>query len=85
MKLTPNHIDVLIHHHCCGEPHPHCYAPAVREAIEFFIFQGLLCCNPEDPVNVYRTTPRGAAHVKQLCTVPFPQEAWVGADGQVIG
>lgn len=38
----------------------------------------------EETLNKYHLTERGRAHIEQLCTTPWPTQAWIGADGKVI-
>lgn len=80
--MTPNDIEVLIHFHCSPCRHPNDAAPAVRESIEMMIENGLLerDTKPDEPMR-FKTTSRGAAHLDQLCNVPFPRRGWIFADG----
>lgn len=78
--MTPNELDVLLHYHTTPRHHPRIAAPAVRDAIAKLLGLGLLT-DIEPP---YTTTSRGAAHVKQLCWLPIPEQAWIGADGKVV-
>lgn len=83
--LTPNDIEVLIYCHCCGgEPHPRLHAPAVRAALCAFLRDGVIYSDAADRDGVFRTTAKGAAHLAQLCNLPFPTQLWVGADGKLI-
>lgn len=79
--MTPNDIEVLIHCYVCTEPHPRRNDPDVRDAIDMFLKEGLIY---EDGSGCYSTTERGIAHLEQLGDVPFPKQAWLDADGQVI-
>ena len=81
--MTPNDIDVLLHCYTSPEPHPRQDAPAVRESIQWFLTEGLI--QPEKDRGVYSTTDRGAAHVRQLCALPWPKPAWVDEQGNIIG
>lgn len=83
--MTPNHLEILLHCHCSAAPHPRRYAPAVIEALADMEREGLIVGRGDEPNVVYATTERGKAHVKQLCALPRPIAAWVGADGKVIG
>lgn len=79
--MTPNDIDILLHYHVSPTDHPRLHAPAVKQSISMLIHEGLLYLADN---NMYATTDRGFAHVRQLCNLPFPEKAWVGADGKVI-
>lgn len=76
--MTPNEIEVLIHYYTSPGPPPRVEAPAVLDAIRRLRAHGLLD-------NGGRVTERGEAHVKQLCSLPFPvQVLWIGYDGNPI-
>lgn len=79
--MTPSDIEVLLHIHVCPEPHPRESAPAVDAGITRLLGTGLI-----EPLAVgkYHTTDRGAAHIRQLCQLPFPTVQWVGANGEII-
>jgi hypothetical protein len=81
--MTPNGIQILLHCYYSPTPHPRLHAPAVKEEIQSFLTNGLIESDLDNP-GVYRCTPRGAAHVSQLCSLPWPTQAWIGADGKVI-
>lgn len=78
--MTPNDIEMLIHFYASPAPHPRASAPACVEAIEQMLAAGLI----EPCGDTYKTTRRGAAHVEQLCSTPYPMRGWVCADGRVI-
>ena len=84
--LTPNDIGILIHCHCCPEPHPRLSAPAVQETIARFLKEGLIepLVYPAGYVDCYTTTERGKALMALLCCTPFPTKQWVDGNGQVI-
>ena len=79
--MTPNGIEILIHFHVCPLPHPRLHAPAVVEEIESFLRNGLI---KEIGPGHYRTTERGAAHIAQLCNVPWPKQVWIDEQGRFI-
>lgn len=81
--MTPNAIEILLHCYLTPMPHPRRDAPAVQEAIEAFLVEGLIEAEPGSPGG-YRTTDRGTAHVKQLCNLPLPEQGWIGANGMAI-
>lgn len=79
--MTPNDIGILIHCHCCPEPHPRLEAGAVRASLVWMANSGLI---EQVDKERWKTTPRGAAHLNQLCNLPLPRRAWIGADGETI-
>jgi len=82
---TPNHIEVLLHCHVSPRKHPGFNAPAVREALEELRDSGLIHPEEANPLSgIYHTTAKGDAHVRQLCNLALPKQAWVGADGKLI-
>jgi len=81
--MTPNAIEILLHCHVCQLPHPRRDAPAVANEIQSFLANGLIEDDPRSPGG-YRTTERGRLHVQQLCCMPWPKQAWIGADGKVL-
>ncbi len=80
--MTPNDIEVLLHCYCCPSEHPRIDAPAVQEAITVFLELELIteCSN----ANIYVTTDKGKAHVKQLCNLPLPTMRFVDKNNDVI-
>lgn len=79
--MTPNDIEVLIHCYVTPAPHPRRSAPAVHDAIDMLLREGLIY---ETNEGCYGTTERGAAHITQLCDTPFPKQVWVDEHGRVI-
>ena len=78
--MTPSDIEVLIHYHVCPEPHPRIEFQAIKESVAFFIKIGLLAYTD----GYYTTTAKGAAHIRQICNLELPTQAWVGANGKII-
>ena len=78
--MTPNDIEILIHCHVSPAKHPR--FDANRAVFDSLVVNGLL--ERLIPSDDYVTTPKGAAHVGQLCALPWPHEAWIGADGKII-
>jgi hypothetical protein len=81
--MTPCEIEVLIHCYVSPAPHPRIDSGAVSDAINTFLSEGLI--EPVGQANRYDTTPRGVAHISQLCSTPFPVQKWVNEAGEVIG
>ena len=80
---TPNAIEVLIHCHCCPEPHPRIEAPAVQEALQYLRECGAI--KPGSPDGAWTTTALGAAWLRALERVPLPRCVYVDADGEILG
>ena len=78
--MTPNDIEILIHCYVCPAPHE-------RQAQNEGVFARLVrdgLIEPEEGRDFYRTTPRGDAHVMQMCNLPYPQNAWISSNGALI-
>jgi hypothetical protein len=85
--MTPLEIEILMHYRCRAVDYrdgDHS-APAVKEAIEGFIAQGLLthhgfCIERFDDGSLrarYAVTDRAIAYLDALCNVPLPVSAWI--------
>lgn len=72
--MTPNDVEILLHFHCSGIPHPRASAPAVRESIARFIDAGALTHG--GPAG-YMTTAKGDAWVQMICDTPEPIHMYV--------
>lgn len=70
-KFTPSDIEVLIHCHSFAEPHPRLEAPAVKEAICYFLKEDLIAPDNKKE-HLFWTTDRGKKLVKMLCETPLP-------------
>ena len=83
--MSPSDIEVLIHYHCCPAPHPRIEASAVKEITESYLYHGLIEANQNERFkDGYKTTDKGAAHVEQLCKLPWPVKAWTDQNGKLI-
>lgn len=85
--MTPNNIDVLLHCHTTAGPHPRIEAGAVKEALAWMHRELVIKVDPEDygtEHHGYRTTEKGAAWVRALCSVPCPAAAWIDEHGNVL-
>jgi len=71
--ITPNHLEVLIHCYCSPAVHERAYAPAVKEAIEFFLSRQMIEAQGE----YYKTTDKGEAWLDALLEVPLPVRKWI--------
>lgn len=75
-KMTPNHLEVLIHHHVSPTPHPRGHAPAVAGAQRFFVDNGIIE-KGDDQEGVFRTTPKGEAWLQMILSTPWPVRRFV--------
>ena len=83
MKLSPIHIEVLLHYLADPEEHPRHDSPAVMCAINWFLGEGIFeLTKPSHSVAMidynssYRVTERGRVFVDMLCETPFPVPTW---------
>lgn len=81
--MTPNDIEVLLHCHVSPTPHPRLEYPGVSESLRMLKGAGLIT-QTDGMYNTYETTPRGRAHVEQLCNLELPRLQWVSRDGVVL-
>lgn len=77
--MTPNDIEILIH--CYVSPVEHPRYEHNKKVFESFIANGLIADRGD---GIYMTTDKGAAHVEQLCSIPFPVKQFIGYDGKII-
>ena len=78
--MTPYEIKLLIHFHTTPAMPDSIAAPIYQPTVDSFIENGLI----EEADGLYQTTERGAAHVEQLCTTPWPGQRWVNQAGEII-
>lgn len=78
---SPNDIEVLIHCYLHSYPHLHIDTPEVRDTINWFRQHGIVDTTGE---NTYGTTDKGAAWLQMILNTPFPTEAWVDENGEMI-
>lgn len=79
--MTPNDIEILIHCYVSPSAHPRYDAPAVKDSIGKMVQMGLLAYTG---LNIFNTTAKGEAHIKQICNLALPIAAWVDANGILI-
>ena len=83
--MTPHEIEFLIWCYAAADEHPRINAPVFKETIPKFERLGLIT---KDSVgeNLYTTTEKGAAHIKQLCSLELPvyKAVWVDKHGEII-
>lgn len=73
---TPNHIDILLHYYACAIEHPRRGAPAVEEAINHFVSEGILEKNDHKIKGDRRefiTTEKGDFFVEMILSTPLPK------------
>ena len=83
--LTVNDIQVLLHFHVSPEQHPRSYAPAVKDATEMLLKEGMIMAREDQSgfaadgssATLYETTVRGRAYVEMLKHTPFPVCVWM--------
>ena len=73
MIRSPCNLETLLHCHYSPSPHPRAEAPAIKAGIVYLLKAGMI----EAKDGTCRTTPRGAAFINHLMTIPFPVETWV--------
>lgn len=89
-KFSPAEIEVLLHCYYSPEIHPRIDTPCVKSGLANLEMCGLI--EPQvympgiDTTNLstHRTTERGSAHIKQLCSLPLPKLVWANQNGIVI-
>jgi hypothetical protein len=73
VRITPNHLDVLLHFYVSAEPHPRAHAPAVQQAIADWCEMGMLDGRPGPSP----TTEKAHAWIEHLLRTPLPVAEWV--------
>jgi|688.fasta_scaffold265311_2 hypothetical protein len=89
-KFSPAVIEILLHCYYSPEIHPRIDSPCVKSGLDVLVLCGLI--EPQvympgiDTTNLstHRTTERGVAHIKQLCSLPLPKQVWADQNGRVI-
>lgn len=72
MKLTPNDVEVLIHHSICVGAHPRFDAPKVKDSIEMFIRNGAMTVTGGASGPAVIATKKGHAWLDSICSTPPP-------------
>jgi hypothetical protein len=81
--MTPLKIEILLHYYCSPEEYREgdLSAPAVEEAIEWFLDNGLLELadhrDKEKCGGSFRATDRAKALIEAWCNTPLPVSVWV--------
>lgn len=75
--MTPSDIEVLLHCHIAAQAHPRSEAPAVKDAIEWFLWHNIIQKTARH--GCYTTTLKGQKLVQMLCDTPLPvrSEGWL--------
>lgn len=77
--MTPLYLSMLLNIYVSPEPNFDERGPAVREALDDMLTQGLIVMN-DSPSRVlagtWLTTPRGEALVRMWCNTPLPVQVW---------
>jgi hypothetical protein len=89
-KFSPAEIEILLHCHCSPEIHPRIDSPCVKSGLVNLEICGLI--EPQvykygidvTYLSTHKTTERGVAHIKQLCSLPLPKLVWADQNGRVI-
>ena len=74
---TPNDIDVMLHYHVSPHPHERVHAPAVQEAINMFVKNGMLRPSKDNGGSGFCVTTKGQVWIDMLLATPFPVERFV--------
>jgi len=75
MIRTLNTLEVLIHCHYSPEVHPRIRAPAVQDALEHLVREGMIVADPNS-LNVFQTTEKAAFYLSYIKDIPFPIQRW---------
>lgn len=89
--ITPNHLELLIHYHLVTNDHPRLDTPAVREAVQEFVVDGIFEKISDLTLErirapSYRLTEKGIAWLSMLLDTPYPVEKtiWFDQKGKPI-
>jgi hypothetical protein len=78
--MTPLQIEILLHYWSRAEDYRQgdFTAPAVREAIDWFMHEGMLERNTDASRDTaYRTTERAQAWIEYVKSLPLPTHTWL--------
>ena len=83
-KLTPSDLEVLIHCHTSPRQHPRVTAPAIQEALSFWLSHEAIevVDRPVDTadtgtqVPIYSTTAKGRKWLQMMLETPEPVREW---------
>ena len=74
---TLNDIDVMMHYYVSPRPHERVNAPAVQEAINMFVKNGMLRPSKDNKDSRFCVTAKGRVWIDMLLATPFPVERFV--------
>ena len=77
--MTPLMIEILIHYYCRVDDFRDLDAPAVKDAIDYFLDNGLIKINTNTKYYGVYTGNQDAlkVYIEALCNVPLPELKWV--------
>lgn len=83
--MKPVQLQVLLHYYAfCSDYNNGDYSPAVRQAIDFLVQQGMIYPSQsrglDDPY--YKVSERGQVFVKAMCDLPLPVQTWTMPKGE---
>lgn len=81
MRLTPLHIDIVLHYHARASDMTNLEAPAVRQYVNELVESGILAPRDIGLRNMldhrsYRLTEKGGVWLDALLSLPFPVQKW---------
>lgn len=83
-RLTPLHLKLLLHAYSHCEPWPHNHSGVAKDYEADLAKEGLVQRHEDTDSSYWECTDKGKAHVEQLMSLPFPTQAWINKDGQVL-
>jgi len=81
--MSPYEIELLIHYYVSPAPHPRSEVSTIAGATQSFLTNGLIKLD-ETTESGYTITERGAAHIRLLCSTPWPVQQWADEYGKII-
>jgi hypothetical protein len=88
--ITPAEIEILLYCYHSPEIHPRIDSLCVKSGLAnlemCLLIEPQVYMSGIDTTNLstHRTTERGSAHIKQLCSLPLPKHVWANQNGRVI-
>ena len=92
--MTPNHLDILIHYYTAPGDHPRIDAPAVEQAVEEFVSDGILwedrdkirMGNRPSNCGKYCITEKGRVWLLMILKTPYPtlKKIWIDGNDNII-
>jgi hypothetical protein len=79
---SPSDIEVLIHYNSRPVEHERVTAPAVQDAIQRFVRDGIFEHIDAEPF--LQLTAKGYMWLEMICSVPYPETRLVDPDGRVV-